>query len=85
MADLNTVIEQAFENRTSISPKSASAEVREAVAETIAQLDSGAIRVSEKSGSEWITHQWVKKAVLLSFRLADNEVVQGRFEVRSLR
>jgi 2,3,4,5-tetrahydropyridine-2-carboxylate N-succinyltransferase len=79
MADLKTVIEQAFHNRSSLSPKTASVEAREAVAETIAQLDSGAVRVSEKSGSDWLTHQWVKKAVLLSFRLADNEVVRDGY------
>ena len=48
MADLKTVIEEAFEDRASITPKTASAEVREAVEETIGQLDSGAVRVSEK-------------------------------------
>jgi 2,3,4,5-tetrahydropyridine-2-carboxylate N-succinyltransferase len=79
MADLKAVIEQAFENRASISPKTAGSEVREAVADTIAQLDSGAVRVSEKSGPEWITHQWLKKAVLLSFRLADNEVIRDGY------
>ncbi|NIO41406.1 MAG: 2,3,4,5-tetrahydropyridine-2,6-dicarboxylate N-succinyltransferase, partial [Burkholderiales bacterium] len=79
MADLNTVIEQAFENRASISPKTARADVREAVAETIAQLDSGTIRVAEKFGSEWVTNQWVKKAVLLSFRLHDNAVVRDGY------
>ena len=79
MADLKAVIEQAFENRASITPRTADAAVREAVDETIAQLDSGAVRVSEKSGSEWITHQWLKKAVLLSFRLADNEVIRDGY------
>jgi 2,3,4,5-tetrahydropyridine-2-carboxylate N-succinyltransferase len=79
MADLKAVIEQAFENRGSISPKTADNEVRDAVAETINQLDNGAIRVSEKSGTEWITHQWVKKAVLLSFRLTDNAVIRDGY------
>jgi 2,3,4,5-tetrahydropyridine-2-carboxylate N-succinyltransferase len=79
MADLKSVIEQAFENRASISPRTADAAVREAVDETIAQLDSGAVRVSEKSGPEWITHQWIKKAVLLSFRLADNQVIRDGY------
>ena len=79
MADLKAVIEQAFENRASISPRTADAAVREAVDKTIAQLDSGAVRVSEKSGPEWITRQWLKKAVLLSFRLADNEVIRDGY------
>ena len=79
MADLKTVIEQAFEDRASITPKTASAEVREAVEETIGQLDSGAVRVSEKSATQWITHQWLKKAVLLSFRLTDNAVIRDGY------
>ncbi|MEX0958483.1 MAG: 2,3,4,5-tetrahydropyridine-2,6-dicarboxylate N-succinyltransferase [Burkholderiales bacterium] len=79
MTDLKGVLEQAFERRTEISPRSASPEVREAVAETIAQLDKGKLRVSEKQGGEWITHQWVKMAVLLSFRLHDNAVVRDGY------
>ena len=75
MADLKAVIERAFENRASISPTTAGAEVREAVDETITQLDSGVVRVSVKSGSDWTTHEWLKKAVLLSFRLTDNKVI----------
>ena len=46
--------------------------LRDAVAQVIDELDAGRLRVAEKSGGEWITHQWIKKAVLLSFRLADN-------------
>ena len=79
MADMKTVIEQAFENRGALNPKTAPAELREAVAETIAQLDSGKLRVAEKSGGDWITHQWIKKAVLLSFRLVDNAVIRDGY------
>ena len=79
MADLKTVIEQAFENRASISPKTASAEVRDAVDETIQQLDSGVARVAAKTGTEWTTNEWLKKAVLLSFRLSDNEVIRDGY------
>jgi 2,3,4,5-tetrahydropyridine-2,6-dicarboxylate N-succinyltransferase len=79
MSDIKTVIEQAFENRSNLTPKTASAEVREAVADTIARLDSGKLRVAEKTGGEWTTHQWIKKAVLLSFRLVDNAVIRDGY------
>ncbi|WP_423196998.1 MULTISPECIES: 2,3,4,5-tetrahydropyridine-2,6-dicarboxylate N-succinyltransferase [unclassified Cupriavidus] len=69
---LQALIDQAWEDRTSLSPKSAPNDIREAVANVIAQLDSGALRVAEKQGKEWVVNQWVKKAVLLSFRLEDN-------------
>ena len=45
----------------------------------LAELDAGRLRVAEKRGGEWITHQWLKKAVLLSFRLRDNEIMQGGY------
>ena len=72
MNQIATVIDAAWETRTTLSPTSAPAEVREAVAHVIAELDAGRLRVAEKHAGEWITHQWIKKAVLLSFRLADN-------------
>src|SRR5258706_8577001 len=72
-------IEAAWERRAEISPGSASADVKDAVEEVIADLDAGKVRVAEKRGSEWITHQWIKKAVLLSFRLRDNEIMQGGY------
>ena len=69
---LQSLIEQAWEDRANLSPKSAPADVREAVANVIGQLDRGALRVAEKKDGEWIVNQWIKKAVLLSFRLEDN-------------
>ena len=69
---LQQIIDNAWENRAELSPKAAPAEVREAVAHAIEQLDKGQLRVAEKQGSDWIVHQWLKKAVLLSFRLEDN-------------
>jgi len=69
---LQALIDQAWEDRSSLSPKSAPNDIREAVADVISQLDSGALRVAEKQGKDWIVNQWVKKAVLLSFRLEDN-------------
>ena len=74
---MKTIIEEAWENRTSLGPANAPKPLREAVEEVIAGLDSGKLRVAEKSGGEWITHQWIKKAVLLSFRLEDNRVMEG--------
>lgn len=73
MSNLQTIIEDAFERRAEITPTTASAEIRDAVFSVIADLDSGKLRVAERTeGQNWITHQWIKKAVLLSFRLEDN-------------
>ncbi|MFO1314990.1 MAG: 2,3,4,5-tetrahydropyridine-2,6-dicarboxylate N-succinyltransferase [Burkholderiales bacterium] len=72
MTQLATVIDVAWERRAELSPASAPAEVRDAVAHVIAELDAGRLRVAEKQHGAWVTHQWIKKAVLLSFRLADN-------------
>ena len=77
--NLETVINDAYEQRATISPASAPSEVRAAVEQTIAQLDSGTLRVAEKRAGAWVVHQWVKKAVLLSFRLNDNAPVQAGF------
>src|SRR5688572_2145286 len=79
MEQLQKIIDGAWEDRASITPTAAKAEVREAVNETIAQLDSGKLRVAEKIDGEWVTHQWAKKAVLLSFRLQDNEVLEDGY------
>jgi 2,3,4,5-tetrahydropyridine-2-carboxylate N-succinyltransferase len=74
MQQLQRIIDEAWEQRTSITPASAKAELRDAVTETIERLDTGKLRVAEKIEGTWVTHQWLKKAVLLSFRLRDNEV-----------
>ncbi|HCP79139.1 MAG TPA: 2,3,4,5-tetrahydropyridine-2,6-dicarboxylate N-succinyltransferase, partial [Pusillimonas sp.] len=73
--DLQNTIEQAWENRADISPATAGAPVREAVEDTLAKLDQGTLRVAEKKDGDWVVHQWVKKAVLLSFRLENNHIV----------
>ena len=70
-------IEAAWEGRTALNAANAPRGLRDAVEEAIAGLDSGKLRVAEKVGGEWITHQWLKKAVLLSFRLEDNRVIEG--------
>ena len=77
MDDLQRTIEAAFEQRASLSPASAPAAVREAVDSVIEKLDRGEVRVAQKSGGDWVTHQWIKKAVLLSFRLEDNALLEG--------
>lgn len=74
---LQTRIEQAWDQRADLGATSHDAELREAVDAVIESLDAGQLRVAEKVGKEWIVHQWVKKAVLLSFRLQGNEVVGG--------
>lgn len=77
MQHLQAIIEQAFEDRASITPSTVTPAIHQAVIETIALLDSGKLRVAEKIDGVWITHQWLKKAVLLSFRIHDNQVIDG--------
>jgi len=74
---MKDTIEKAWEERTSLNPANAPRALRQAVDEVIAGLDCGNLRVAEKSGGQWVTHQWIKKAVLLSFRLEDNRVMEG--------
>ncbi len=69
------IIEAAWEDRASLHPGRAPADVREAVAATLSGLDEGTLRVAEKIDGRWQVHQWIKKAVLLSFRLEDNGVM----------
>ena len=77
MTELQSIIEQAFENRAQFSPSSAPAEVTNAVEQAIDMLDRGTARVAEKIDGEWVVNQWLKKAVLLSFGLRDNEMVSA--------
>ena len=81
MSNLQATIEGAFERRAEISPDSAPADVREAVEEALQALEAGTVRVAEKQGDndDWVVNQWLKKAVLLSFRLYENEVVQDGY------
>ena len=79
MSELQATIEQAFERRAELSPASAPAQVQSAVAQVLAGLDAGRLRVAEKRDGQWITHQWLKMAVLLSFRLRDNGLMQGGY------
>jgi 2,3,4,5-tetrahydropyridine-2-carboxylate N-succinyltransferase len=72
---LQKIIDEAWEDRANITPANASKTLHEAVAHTLDMLDSGALRVAEKTRGEWVVNQWTKKAVLLSFRLEDNVVM----------
>ncbi|WP_262028361.1 2,3,4,5-tetrahydropyridine-2,6-dicarboxylate N-succinyltransferase [Microvirga sp. Mcv34] len=75
-ADLARTIDAAWDDRANVSPSTTGA-IREAVEEAMSLLDSGKARVAEKTGGEWQVHQWLKKAVLLSFRLNDMSVIKG--------
>ena len=76
MTDLQTIIETAWDDRANIS-LTTGGRLREAVAEALNLLDSGKARVAEKRSDGWHVNQWLKKAVLLSFRLNDNAVIEG--------
>jgi len=75
MESLQQTIEGAWEARSTLTVASAPAAVRDAVAHVIGELDGGRLRVAEKIDGTWTTHQWIKKAVLLSFRLSDNAAI----------
>jgi len=77
MQAIQQIIDEAWENRSSLQPGTAPSAIGEAVASVLDQLDQGALRVAEKIDGEWVTHQWLKKAVLLSFRLQDNSLMDG--------
>ena len=76
MSELKKIINDAFENREAISI-STTGTIRDSVNSTLEKLDNGTIRVCETINGEWIVNQWIKKAILLSFRLNDNEVING--------
>ena len=85
MTDLKTLqhtIEIAFENRANLSPQDIPTDLNTAVNDVLARLDDGSLRVAEKINGEWVVNQWVKKAVLLSFRLNDNRVMNGGRDVQ---
>jgi 2,3,4,5-tetrahydropyridine-2,6-dicarboxylate N-succinyltransferase len=75
--ELQATIEAAFEARAKITPQNISAEVRTAVESVLGLLDAGMVRVAEKLDGNWHVNQWLKKAVLLSFRIVDNAAVQA--------
>ena len=77
MQEFQQIINDAWEQRAALQPGSAPANIGEAVSTAVAALDDGSLRVAEKIDGEWITHEWLKKAVLLSFRLEDNQVIEA--------
>ena len=81
---LQEIIEQAWPQRASLTASSAPASLRDAVETALDELDNGRLRVAEKLDGAWVVHQWLKKAVLLSFRLREN-VVMGGSELDPLR
>nr|WP_279089339.1 2,3,4,5-tetrahydropyridine-2,6-dicarboxylate N-succinyltransferase [Comamonas thiooxydans] len=75
---LQSIIDNAWDNRATISPSAAPKEVVDAVEHVIAELNDGKLRVASREGvGQWTVHQWIKKAVLLSFRLKDNVLMQS--------
>ncbi|HKB63972.1 MAG TPA: 2,3,4,5-tetrahydropyridine-2,6-dicarboxylate N-succinyltransferase [Burkholderiales bacterium] len=74
---LQNAIEEAWEDRARLAPGSVPASIRRSVAKVIDELDRGRLRVAEKVGGVWHTHQWIKKAVLLSFRTEDNRPIRA--------
>ncbi len=76
LADVQPIIEEAWESRDTLTLATRGV-VREAVEATLDALDSGKARVAEKAGGQWHVHQWLKKAVLLSFRLTDMKPIEG--------
>jgi len=73
------IIEQAFENRANINSTTVSRELQDVVDEVIDMLDSGILRIAEKIGDKWVVNEWIKKAVLLYFRIQNNEFIKGGF------
>ncbi len=80
-AALEPLIDQLWERRAELTPQTPADDLQ-AIEQVIADLDAGKLRVAEKIGGEWVTHQWIKKAVLLSFRIRDN-VIHDCGELRS--
>ena len=75
---LQSIIDNAWENRANITAAVAPKEIRDAVEHVLAELDAGRLRVATREGvGQWTVHQWIKKAVLLSFRLRDNALMQA--------
>lgn len=73
---LISIIENAFENRASININNVDSNVKSAISDVISGLDDGSLRVAQEINDEWVVNQWVKKAVLLSFRISDNFITE---------
>ena len=79
MEQLQNTINKAFEYRADITPRNVEAKLKECINAVLDMLNTGKLRIAEKSNDGWITHQWIKKAVLLSFRIEDNNFIKGGF------
>jgi 2,3,4,5-tetrahydropyridine-2-carboxylate N-succinyltransferase len=79
MNELEPIIVEAFERRAEITPRTVDAQLKEAVMSAIGMLDRGEIRVAEKVEGNWVVNEWIKKAVLLSFRIEDNSFMKGGY------
>ncbi len=79
MSETQDIIRDAFERRADITPRNVDTVVKDAVMSAIEQLDRGEIRVAEKRDGQWVVNDWVKKAVLLAFRIEDNAFMKGGF------
>lgn len=73
------IIENAFENRAEITPKSVDSSTRDVVNQTLNQLDNGELRVAEKQNDDWVVNEWLKMAVLLSFRMNENQIIDAGY------
>ncbi len=79
MQELKIIIEESFAKRAELNPRNAPPQTKEAVQEVITLLDRGTLRVAEKQEEQWVVHEWIKKAVLLSFCIEDNQFIKGGF------
>ncbi|HID98680.1 MAG TPA: 2,3,4,5-tetrahydropyridine-2,6-dicarboxylate N-succinyltransferase [Thiotrichaceae bacterium] len=79
MNKLQSIIEQAYDNRAELNPHNVGHDIKDAVTQTLDLLDQGTLRVAEKEQDKWVVNQWIKKAVLLSFRLEENTFIKGGF------
>ncbi len=81
MSNIQSIIDAAFEKRIEITPENVSTEIKDAINQTLESLNQGKLRVASRIGNsqEWETHQWIKKAVLLSFRIDNNKLLDNGF------
>ena len=79
MSNIQTIIDEAFERRAQITPRNVDTHVKDAVLEAIDLLDTGKARVAEKKAGTWVVNEWLKKAVLLYFRIEDNQFIKGGY------
>ena len=77
MQQLQSLIETGFADRANLSPKNVPADIKNAVDEIVELLNSGKARIAEKINGQWQVHEWLKKAVLLYFRINDNEIIRS--------